>query len=220
MIINPDEHVLFSLRSIHEAAGYEVICSTNGRAGVIEAKKFLPHLIILDVVLSDGDGIEICHELRQIPSLQRTLIVFYTVRAEDYSQIAAFGAGADDYIIKPLPPAVFLSRIRAILRRILEREQKQVEHPMGSIRIDRERYLVVRDSNEIILARKEFELLAFLYNAPRKVFTRQEIYREIWGGDFGEKNRTIDVHIRKLREKIGEQYIKTVKGIGYSFELS
>lgn len=219
LFVDDDEHILLSLKGIFENAGYQVMCAESGREAIDVARKFQPHLVVLDVLMPGLDGIETCHELRQIPTLQRTLISFYTARAEDYSQIAAFGAGADDYVIKPVKPAVLLARMRALLKRHRVNEQPRTLDA-GSLRIDRERYLVIRDHQEIILARKEFELLALLLASPRKVFTRQEIYREIWGGDFGEKNRTIDVHIRKLREKVGEQFIKTIKGIGYSFEAA
>lgn len=163
------------------------------------------------------DGVETCQELRQLPTLQKSLIAFYTARNEDYSQIAGFSAGADDYMIKPVKPNVLLLRIKALLKRNKPRQLSTVIQS-GNIRIDRERYIVFKGNEEIILPRKEFELLALLLTAPRKVFTRQDIYREIWGAEFGDKNRTIDVHVRKLREKIGDQFIKTIKGVGYSFE--
>ncbi len=217
MIVDPDEHILLSLKGIFETGGYEVLCTDNGKEAMEIAKKFQPHLVILDVVLPGTDGIEICHDLKSIPTLSKTLIAFYTSRNEDYSQVAAFSAGADDYIVKPIRANVLLMRVKAILKRHRSREVPK-NMQSGSIRIDRERYVVFRESKEIILPRKEFELLALMLNAPRKVFTRHEIYSEICGGEFGEKNRTIDVHVRKLREKIGDQFIKTVKGIGYSFE--
>lgn len=217
MVVDPDEHILLSLKGIFENAGYSVYCTDNGKEAIELAKKYKPHLVILDVVIPGTDGIEICHDLKSIPLLQKTLIAFYTSRSEDYSQVAAFSAGADDYIVKPLRANVLLMRVKAILKRHRAKEPaKSVQ--VGPIRIDRERYVVFRDTQEIILPRKEFELLALMLASPRKVFTRHEIYREIWGGEFGEKNRTIDVHVRKLREKIGDEYIKTVKGIGYSFE--
>ena len=217
MILDPDEHILLSLKGILENAGYSVYGTDNGKEAIELAKKYKPHLVILDVVIPGTDGIEICHDLKSIPLLQKTLIAFYTSRSEDYSQVAAFSAGADDYIVKPLRANVLLMRVKAILKRHRTKEPaKSVQ--AGSIRIDRERYVVFQDTQEIILLRKEFELLALMLASPRKVFTRHEIYREIWGGEFGEKNRTIDVHVRKLREKIGDEYIKTVKGIGYSFE--
>ncbi|CAN5877692.1 response regulator transcription factor [soil metagenome] len=219
MIIDPDEHILLSLKGILENAGFNVLCSDNGKEAIELAKRFLPQLVLLDIVIPGTDGIEICHDLKAIPVLQKTLIAFYTSRSEDYTQIAAFSAGADDYIIKPIRANVLVMRVKAILKRHRTKEVTRSVQA-GAIRIDRERYIVFRDQEEIILPRKEFELLAFMLASPRKVFTRHEIYREIWGGEFGEKNRTIDVHVRKLREKIGEQYIKTVKGIGYCFEIN
>lgn len=219
MIVDDDEHILLSLKGIFEAQGFNVMCADNGREAIDIAKKFQPHLVILDVIMPGMDGIEICQELRQIPTLQKTLIAFYTARGEDYSQIAAFSAGADDYIIKPVKPGVLVMRIKALLKRNKHKELSPTIQ-QGNIRIDRERYIVFKGSTEIILPRKEFELLALMLAAPRKVFTRQEIYREIWGAEFGEKNRTIDVHVRKLREKIGDEFIKTVKGIGYCFETA
>lgn len=219
LIVDDDEHILLSLKGIFESEGFNVVCTDNGREAVELARKFQPHLVILDVIMPGMDGIEICHELRAIPTLQKTLIAFYTARGEDYSQIAAFSAGADDYIIKPVKPGVLVMRIKALLKRNKQKELSPVVQS-GNIRIDRERYMVFKGNKEIILPRKEFELLALMLAAPRKVFTRQEIYREIWGAEFGEKNRTIDVHVRKLREKIGDEFIKTVKGIGYCFEAA
>jgi len=219
LLIDDDEHILLSLKGIFEAEGFNVVCSDKGKEALDLAKKFQPHLIILDVIMPGTDGIEICHELRQVPTLQKTLIAFYTARSEDYSQIAGFSAGADDYIVKPVKPSVLVMRIKALLKRNKMKELSQ-NIQSGNIRIDRERYVVFKGQKEIVLPRKEFELLALMLAAPRKVFTRQEIYREIWGAEFGEKNRTIDVHVRKLREKIGDEFIKTVKGIGYCFEIA
>ncbi|TND07600.1 MAG: two-component system, OmpR family, alkaline phosphatase synthesis response regulator PhoP [Bacteroidetes bacterium] len=219
LLVDDDEHILLSLKGIFEDAGYEVVCAESGREAIDIAKKFQPHLVILDVIMPGMDGIEVCHELRQVATLQKTLIAFYTARAEDYSQIAGFSAGADDYIIKPLKANVLVSRIKALIKRFKVKEIA-LNTQAGPIRIDRERYLVFKDNTEIILPRKEFELLALLLSTPRKVFTRDEIYQEIWGGPFDDNNRTIDVHVRKLREKIGDQYIKTVKGIGYGFEAA
>jgi two-component system alkaline phosphatase synthesis response regulator PhoP len=219
MLVDSDEHILLSLKGILENAGFSILCTDNGKEAIELAKKYQPHLVIMDVVMPGTDGIEICHDLKSIPTLQKTLIAFYTDRSEDYSQIAAFSAGADDYMIKPLRANVLVMRVKAILKRHRTKELSKTVQA-GSIRIDRERYIVFRGAEEIILPRKEFELLALMLTSPRKVFTRHEIYREIWGGEFGEKNRTIDVHVRKLREKIGEEFIKTVKGIGYSFETN
>jgi two-component system, OmpR family, alkaline phosphatase synthesis response regulator PhoP len=219
LVVDDDEHILLSLKGIFESEGFNVVCADNGREAIDIAKKFQPHLVILDVIMPGMDGIEICHELRNIPTLQKSLIAFYTARGEDYSQIAAFSAGADDYIIKPVKPGVLVLRIKALLKRNKLKELS-TNIQSGNIRIDRERYIVFKGNEEIVLPRKEFELLALMLATPRKVFTRQEIYREIWGAEFGEKNRTIDVHVRKLREKIGDEFIKTVKGIGYCFETA
>lgn len=219
LIADSDRDMLQALKSATEMAGYEVKTASTGQEVLEQVKKFMPHLVLLEVSLNGIDGIEVCHELRQQSGLNRILVAFYTSRNEDYTQIAAFEAGADDYLVKPVKSSVLLARISALLKRHrgTERQGKIIS---GSLVLDRERYLVFRDQQEIMLARKEFELLALLLATPRKVYTRQEIYREIWGGEFGEKNRTIDVHIRKLREKVGEQYIKTIKGIGYAFDAA
>lgn len=217
LVVDSDEHILMLLNGIFSRQNYSVHCAESGREALSIAKKFAPHLILLDVVLNGMDGIETCVELRQIPVLKNSLIAFYTARSEDYSQIAAFNAGADDYIIKPVKPNVLLSRVQALFRR-QRTSSRPAQTGNGFIRLDRERYLVFKGKDTIVLPRKEFELLELLVASPRKVYTRSEIYREIWGGEFGTKNRTIDVHIRKLREKIGEEHIKTVKGVGYCFE--
>lgn len=219
LLVDDDEKILSSLQSLFESEGFNVVCATSGREGIEIARRFQPHLILLDVIMPGMDGVETCQELRQLPTLQKSLIAFYTARNEDYSQIAGFSAGADDYIIKPVKPNVLVLRIKALLKRNKARQLSTVIQS-GNIRIDRERYIVFKGNEEIILPRKEFELLALLLTAPRKVFTRQDIYREIWGAEFGDKNRTIDVHVRKLREKIGDQFIKTIKGVGYSFETA
>lgn len=219
LLVDDDEKMLSSLQSLFESEGFNVVCATSGREGIEIARRFQPHLILLDVIMPGMDGVETCQELRQLPTLQKSLIAFYTARNEDYSQIAGFSAGADDYIIKPVKPNVLVLRIKALLKRNKARQLSTVIQS-GNIRIDRERYIVFKGNEEIVLPRKEFELLALLLTAPRKVFTRQDIYREIWGAEFGDKNRTIDVHVRKLREKIGDQFIKTIKGVGYSFETA
>lgn len=219
LLVDDDEKMLSSLQSLFESEGFNVVCAISGREGIEIARRFQPHLILLDVIMPGMDGVETCQELRQLPTLQKSLIAFYTARNEDYSQIAGFSAGADDYIIKPVKPNVLVLRIKALLKRNKARQLSTVIQS-GNIRIDRERYIVFKGNEEIVLPRKEFELLALLLTAPRKVFTRQDIYREIWGAEFGDKNRTIDVHVRKLREKIGDQFIKTIKGVGYSFETA
>lgn len=219
LLIDEDENALKVMKHTIEEAGFVVLFCTNGKEALEQAEKFQPHLVILDLVMQGMDGIEICQEMKIIPGMEKTLVAFYTSRAEDYSQIAAFTAGADDYILKPLHPNVMIMRIHALFKR---HRAKKVNKTLqaGNIRIDRERYLVVKGEEIIILPRKEFELLALMISSPRKVFTRTEIYREIWGEEASDNSRTIDVHIRKIREKIGDEYIKTVKGIGYSFKAN
>ena len=199
--------------------GYEVFTANNGKDAIIIAKKVLPDLIILDVMMPDMDGIETCREIREFPGLKNSMIAFLTARNEDYSQIAGFDVGADDYINKPIKPRVLISRIKALLRRgaVESNESEKVE--TGGIKIDRDRYVIYKEGVEISLPKKEFELLSLLASKPGKVFTREVILDKVWGGDVVVGDRTIDVHIRKLREKIGEDFIKTIKGIGYKFEF-
>ena len=181
------------------------------------AKKFRPDLILLDVMMPEMDGIETCTILRGMPEMKSTLIAFLTARGEDYSQIAGFDSGADDYLTKPIKPRVLVSRVKALLRRT-SGGTEQISESVNGISIDREKYLVVKDGEELNLPKKEFELLALLLSKPGKVFTREVILNEVWGQDIVVGDRTIDVHIRKLREKIGEDLIKTVKGVGYKIE--
>jgi two-component system alkaline phosphatase synthesis response regulator PhoP len=212
------EFLGFSLRS----EGFLVEVAGNGIEAVRTARKFMPHLILLDVMMPGMDGIETCSQIRTIPELREVMIAFLTARGEDYSQLAGFEAGADDYIAKPVKPKVLISRIRAILKRVrseVEPAPKTTRIRIGNLDIDHERYLVVRSGMEIHLPRKEFELLYLLAGKPGKVFARDEIYRSVWGDDVIVGDRTIDVHIRKLREKIGEEHIRTVKGVGYTFNL-
>jgi two-component system alkaline phosphatase synthesis response regulator PhoP len=201
--------------------GYQIFTSNNGKEAILVAKEIKPHLIILDVMMPEMDGIEACKELRMINSLNETIIVFLTARSEDYSQIAGLEAGADDYITKPLKPRILISKIKALLRRYSNSENPFPDdiHTIGEITIDKERYLIFKNGNEIILPKKEFELLFLLASKPNKVFTRDEIFAKVWGNDVIVGDRTIDVHIRKLREKIGIDNLKTVKGVGYKFEL-
>lgn len=202
--------------------GYKVYTAKNGVEAIKIAEKKLPHLIILDVMMPEMDGITACEELRKIPSLKNTVIAFLTARGEDYSQIAGFEAGADDYITKPIRPKVLVSRVKALLKRTGETTQPEVVTDsntvtLGNLLIDKERYLIQINEQEMILPRKEFELLSLLVSKPGKVFTREEIYYSVWGENVVVGDRTIDVHIRKLREKIGNDRIKTLKGIGYKF---
>ena len=198
--------------------GYQVFTASNGAEGLKIAKKELPHLIILDVMMPEMDGIETCVEIRRIPALKNTVITFLTARNEDYTQIAGFDAAADDYINKPIKPKVLLSRVKALLRR-LEMNDSGASLVLGNLHINRERYLVTRDGHELVFPKKEFELLALLASKPGKVFGRDEILNRIWGNEVVVGDRTIDVHVRKVREKLGEDYIKTVKGVGYKFEF-
>ena len=202
------------------AEGYEVFTAKNGMEGVAKAKKKKPHLIILDVMMPEMDGIEACEIIRRTEGLGDTLITFLTARGEDYSQMAGFDAGADDYITKPIKPKVLVSKVKALLRR-LKNEEQEVEDifKVGEITINREEYKIVNQGEEIILPRKEFELLALLTSKPNKVFKREVILDKVWGNEVVVGGRTIDVHIRKLREKIGDDHFKTVKGVGYKFVL-
>lgn len=198
--------------------GFEVTTTDNGKDAIKLAKKENPDLIILDVMMPEMDGMEACYQMRNTPSLKDTLIVFLTARGEDYSQIAGFDAGADDYITKPVKPRVLVSKVKAILRRKGGGQAVEEDIEVGGISIDRERYLIKKDGREINLPKKEFELLSLLMSKPGRVYTREVIMNNIWGGEVVVGDRTIDVHIRKLREKLGDNFIKTVKGVGYKFE--
>lgn len=199
--------------------GFIVHIANNGVDAIKLAEEIHPHLILLDVMMPEMDGIETCEEIRRHSSLKNVLVAFLTARGEDYSQIAGFEAGGDDYITKPIKPKVLVSRVKALLKRVDSRiteDHEDLSIETG-ITIDKERYLIIKDGQEIILPKKEFELLALLYSRPQKVFTRDDIFSAIWGDNIIVGDRTIDVHIRKLREKIGDNYIKTVKGVGYKF---
>ncbi len=199
--------------------GFTVYTATNGRDGIKTAREITPHLIVLDVMMPGMDGIETCQEIRQIPALSKTLIMFLTARGEDYSQIAGLDAGADDYITKPIKPQLFISRIKALLRRYSEEPASDNSGiKIHDLFIDKEKFIVIKQGQKIVLPKKEFELLHLLASRPNRVFTREEILSKIWGDNVVVGDRTIDVHIRKVREKIGMEYISTVKGIGYKFE--
>lgn len=219
LLVDDEPDILEFLSYNLKKEGYQVSTALNGKDAVTIAKKEIPHLVILDVMMPDMDGIETCRELREADDLKNVLIAFLTARNEDYSQIAGFEVGADDYINKPIKPRVLLSRIKAILRRSAAADATAGKVDVGGLKIDREKYIVVKEGAEITLPRKEFELLALLASKPGKVFTREVILDKVWGGEVVVGDRTIDVHIRKLREKLGEEYIKTVKGIGYKFEF-
>ncbi len=222
LLVDDELDILEFLSYNLEKAGYIVYTAKNGVEALKIAEKEEPHLVILDVMMPEMDGIAACEELRKIPSLSTTVIAFLTARGEDYSQIAGFEAGADDYITKPIRPKVLVSRVKALLKRTGEATQpvEVVDTniiSIGDLVIDKERYLIRIADVEMVLPRKEFELLSLLVSKPGKVFTREEIYSSVWGENVVVGDRTIDVHIRKLREKIGNDHIKTLKGIGYKF---
>jgi two-component system alkaline phosphatase synthesis response regulator PhoP len=198
--------------------GFQVDTARNGQQAIDRTKAFNPHLIIMDVMMPLMDGIEACQAIRQIPDLDNVLILFLTARGEDYSQIAGFDAGADDYITKPVKPKVLVSRIRALLRRYSDQPAEEPLLEFREFTIDKQRYIVLRQDEEIVLPKKEFQLLLLLTSRPDKVFTREEIFAQVWGNDVIVGDRTIDVHIRKIREKLDTQSIRTVKGVGYKFE--
>lgn len=216
LLVDDEEDILAFIGYNLKKEGYRVYTATDGLKAISMAKQVLPHLIVLDVMMPGMDGIETCQEIKKIPELSQSIIAFLTARSEDYSQLAGFDAGGDDYISKPIKPNLLVSRVKALLRRHRNGGENIQEDPAG-LRIDRERYVVWRDKEKIELPRKEFELLGFLVSAPYKVFTRTEIFSGVWGNDVVVGDRTIDVHIRKLREKIGGKYIHTVKGVGYKY---
>lgn len=199
--------------------GYDVSTASNGVKAIAAAKKHLPHLIILDVMMPEMDGIEACEKIRKIPELSETIITFLTARGEDYSQVAGFEAGADDYITKPIKPKVLISKVKALLRRFKETIEEDNNMNLGDLIINREEYKITIGKTEKVLPRKEFELLSLLASKPGKVFKREDILDSVWGNDVIVGGRTIDVHIRKLREKIGDEKFKTIKGVGYKFVL-
>lgn len=217
LLVDDETDVLDFMKYNLEKEGFWVYTAKDGLEAIQVAKKVTPHIIILDLMMPKLDGIETCRELRSMPEFKNVIISFLTARDEDYSQIAGFEVGADDYITKPIKPRVFISRIRALLRR-LENNDAVTVIKVGDIEIDRERYMVIKSGQEIQLPRKEFELLSLLVSKPGRVYKREEILSKVWGNETIVGDRTIDVHIRKLREKIGDDYFKTIKGIGYKFD--
>lgn len=218
LLVDDEQDIIDLIKYNLEKENYHVKTAMNGRDAIEIAKDFLPELILLDVMMPEMDGIETCVEMREIEALKPSIIAFLTARSEDYSQIAGFDAGADDYISKPIKPRVLMSRIQALLRRKRSSPDSIKGKSIGGIVIDEEKYLVVQDGKELDLPKKEFELLALLISKPGRVFTREVILNAIWGNEVVVGDRTIDVHIRKLREKIGSKTIKTIKGVGYKFE--
>lgn len=199
--------------------GYRIVTAANGKEAITKAKAELPNLIIMDVMMPEMDGIEACEAIRKIPELENVIITFLTARNEDYTQVAGFDAGADDYISKPIKPKLLVSKVNALLRRFNEQQKSTGTLSLGGIEINREEYKIIKNGVEISLPRKEFELFYLLASKPGKVFKREEILDTIWGNDVIVGGRTIDVHIRKLREKIGDDFFKTIKGVGYKIEV-
>lgn len=221
LIVDDEPDILELIEYNLKKEGYQVFLANNGQEGVSVAKRVQPDLIILDIMMPKMDGIEACRLMRAIPEFKNTFMVFLTARSEEYSEIAGFNVGADDYIAKPIKPRALVSRINAILRRNgTGEESSDNKLEIGDLVIDREAYLVFQNGTKVVLAKKEFELLYLLASKPGKVFTRESILKNIWEDSVVVTNRTIDVHIRKLREKLGDNYVTTVKGVGYKFELS
>jgi two-component system alkaline phosphatase synthesis response regulator PhoP len=219
LLVDDDADILEIVGYNLSQEGYQISTAANGRDAIAKAKKVLPHLIIMDVMMPEMDGMEACENIRKIPELSNVIITFLTARSEDYSQVAGFDAGADDYITKPIKQKLLVSKVKALLRRLKETEKDSETLNVGGIEINREEYKIVKDNIEIVLPRKEFELFYLLATKPGKVFKREEILDKVWGNDVVVGGRTIDVHIRKLREKIGDDFFKTIKGVGYKFEV-
>ena len=220
LVVDDEESILELLKYNLEKQGYEVKTALDGFKGVETAKKFQPDLILLDIMMPKQDGVETCRQIREVPELSNAFIIFLTARSEEYSEIAAFDVGADDYITKPIKPRALMSRISALFRRDSKKKTVTNQISLGGLMIDRSSYTIKMDEKEITLPKKEFELLYFLAQNPNKVFGRDELLQNIWGSDVYVLARTVDVHIRKVREKIGDDYIKTVKGVGYKFSLN
>ena len=217
LLVDDEPDILEIVAYNLSSEGYQVITAENGAEGVKKAKKEKPQLIILDVMMPEMDGIEACEQIRKMPDLSNTIITFLTARGEDYSQVAGFDAGADDYITKPIKPKVLVSKVKALLRRLKEDEKVDDILKIGNLTINREEYKIIIKGEELLLPRKEFELLSLLAAKPNKVFKREDILDRVWGNEVIVGGRTIDVHIRKLREKIGDEKFKTIKGVGYKF---
>jgi two-component system alkaline phosphatase synthesis response regulator PhoP len=220
LVIDDEPDIIELLKYNLKKEGYDVKSATDGRKGVDIAKDFQPDLILLDIMMPHQDGVETCRQLRELPDLHGTFIIFLTARSEEYSEVAAFDIGADDYITKPIKPRALMSRISALFRRESKKKKDTDKINIGSLTIDRTSYTASINGQQVTLPKKEFELLYFLAQNPNKVFSRDELLQNIWGSDVYVLARTVDVHIRKVREKIGEGYITTVKGVGYKFDLN
>ena len=215
LLVDDDPDVIEIIRFNLDQEGYLISTASDGKKAIEEADKEVPHLIIMDVMMPNMDGIEACGLLRKDPRFKETIIMFLTARGEDYSHVAAFDAGADDYVTKPVKPKILVSKVKALLRRLRDKDEEKLQ--IGKLIIDREEYQVTFDGKVFSLPRKEFELLFLLASKPEKVIKREKIMEIVWGSEVVVGDRTIDVHIRKLREKIGDKYFKTVKGVGYKF---
>jgi len=222
LLVDDEKDILEFLGYNLRNEGFHIYTATNGKEAVRLSKEIQPHLVLMDVMMPEMDGIAACEEIRSTQGLNHTMVAFLTARGEDFSQIAGFEAGGDDYITKPIKPKVLVSRVKALLKRqnvrVGDAEPGSVNKILsGELVVDKERYVVVKKGKDIILPRKEFEILSLLISKAEKVFTREEIFDKVWGDNIVVGDRTIDVHIRKLREKLGEKYIQTVKGIGYKY---
>lgn len=220
LVVDDEEPILELLKYNLEKGGYDVKTASDGAKAVEIAKRFLPDLVLLDIMMPKMDGVETCRQIKNIPELEKTFVVFLTARSEEYSEVAAFDVGADDYITKPIKPRALMSRISALFRRDVKKIVPASQISIGELTIDRASYTIKIRNKEINLPKKEFELLYFLAQNPNKVFSREDLLQNIWGSDVYVLARTVDVHIRKVREKIGDDFITTVKGVGYKFSLN
>ena len=218
LVVDDDPDIVEILKYNLKNSGYSVKSAGNGVEAIKKAKKFIPNIILMDVMMPEMSGIEACAEIKNIDQLSQAIIIFLSARSEDYTQISAYDAGADDYISKPVKPKILLKKISNIAKKINSEKNDPKTIDLGSIKINKEEYVVIKNKKEILLPRKEFELLFLLATKPEKVFTREEIMNKVWGTQVVVGDRTIDVHVRKLREKIGEKHIKTLKGVGYKFK--
>lgn len=219
LVVDDEPSIVEILKYNLQKEGYEVATAEDGLKAVKVAAKFIPDVILLDIMMPHQDGVETCLQLRQLPEVKNAFIIFLTARMEEYSEVAAFDVGADDYITKPIKPRALMSRIAALFRRDSKKDQEKGHIKIRDLQIDRSSYTIVKGDKTITLPKKEFELLYFLANHPNVVYNRDELLHHIWGTDVFVLARTVDVHIRKVREKVGEKYITTIKGVGYKFEL-
>ena len=217
LVVDDDPDILEIIKYNLTNEDYKIYTARDGLEAIEKAKNKKPNLILLDVMMPEMDGIEACEKIREIKGLDKTVVAFLTARGEDYSQVAGFEAGADDYITKPIKPKILSSKVKALLRRFLNEDEAKSIYKVGSLTINKDEYKVTLKDEVVSLPRKEFELLSLLTSEPEKVFKREDILNTVWGSEVVVGGRTIDVHVRKLREKIGSQHFKTIKGVGYKF---